>query len=82
MLTAVKNKQKISYIISNQQNHQDPLSFTFDQPLKHGSHRLEKYSNLEDFLEKSLKIIYALKSTEKSCKGLEKSLNSSIFCRN
>ena len=28
-----------------------------------GSHRLEKYSNLEGFLEKSLKIKSALKST-------------------
>ena len=47
-----------------------------------GSHRLEKYLNLEGFLEKSLKIRYALKSTGISCKDLEKSLNSSIFCRN
>ena len=46
-----------------------------------GSHRLEKYSNLEGFLEKSWKIKSALKSTGKSLKGLEKSLNSSIFCR-
>ena len=30
-----------------------------------GSHRLEKYLNLEGFLEKSLKIISALKRTEK-----------------
>ena len=42
---------------------------------------LEKYLNLEDFLEKSLKIKYALKSTGKSLKCREKSLNSSIFCR-
>ena len=47
-----------------------------------GSHTLEKYLNLEGFLEKSLKIKYALKSTGKLHKGLEKSLNSSIFCRN
>ena len=47
-----------------------------------GLHRLEKYLNLEDFLEKSLKIKYALKSTEKLHKGLEKSLNSTIFYRN
>ena len=47
-----------------------------------GSHRLEKYLNLEGFLEKSLKIKNALKRTGKSYKGLEKSLNSSIFCRN
>ena len=46
-----------------------------------GSHRLEKYLNLEGFLEKSLKIKSALKSTGKSLKSLEKSLNSSIFCR-
>ena len=50
--------------------------------VKQGLHRLEKYLNLEGFIEKSLKIKYAMKSsTGKSCKGLEKSLNS-IFCRN
>ena len=47
-----------------------------------GSHRLEKYLSLEGFREKSLKIEYALKRTGISHKGLEKSLNSSIFCRN
>ena len=46
-----------------------------------GSHRLEKYLNLEGFLEKSLIIKSALKSTGKSQKSLEKSLNSTIFCR-
>ena len=46
-----------------------------------GSHRLEKYLNLEGFLEKSLKIKSALKSTGKSLKSLEKSSNSTIFCR-
>ena len=46
-----------------------------------GSHRLEKYLNLEGFLEKSSKFKYALKSTGKSLKFLEKFLNSSIFCR-
>ena len=49
--------------------------------LLHGSHRLEKYLNLEGFLEKSLKIKFALKSTGKSPKSGEKSLNSTIFCR-
>ena len=44
-----------------------------------GSYRLEKYLNLEGFLEKSLIIKSALNSTGKSLKGLEKSLNSSIF---
>ena len=48
---------------------------------RQGSHMLEKYLNLEGFLEKSLKIKSALKSTGKSLKGLEKSLNSSNFCR-
>ena len=47
-----------------------------------GSHRLEKYLNLEGFLEKSLNIKYDLKSTGKSCRGLGKSWDSSIFCRN
>ena len=46
-----------------------------------GSQRFEKYFNLEGFLEKSLKTKFSLKSTGKSLKGLEKSLNSSSFCR-
>ena len=46
-----------------------------------GSHRLEKYLNLEGFLEKSLKNKPALKNTGKSLKSLEKSLNSTILCR-
>ena len=45
-----------------------------------GSHRLEKYLNLEGFLEKFLKINSALKSTGKSLVSLEKSLNSTILC--
>ena len=45
-----------------------------------GSHRLEKYLNLEGLLEKSLEIKSALKSPGKSFKGLEKTLNSTIFC--
>ena len=36
-------------------------------------HRLEKYLNLEGFLEKSLKMKYALKSTGKLLKSLGKS---------
>ena len=44
-----------------------------------GSHRLERYLNLESFLEKYLKIKSALKSTGKSLKSLEKSLNSTFF---
>ena len=49
--------------------------------LVQGSHRLEKYLNSEGSLEKSLKIESALKSTGKSLKNIEKSLNSTIFCR-
>ena len=49
-----------------------------------GSHRLEKYLNLECFLEKSLKIKSSLKSTgnsvENHSKALKKSLNCTIFC--
>ena len=37
----------------------------------HGSHRLEKYLNLEGFLEKSLKIKSALKRTGKSLKAMK-----------
>ena len=47
--------------------------------LPQGSHRLEKYLNLEGFLEKSLKIKSALKSTGKSFKSLEKTLNILLF---
>ena len=39
-----------------------------------GSHRLEKYLNIEDFLEKSLKTKSAMKNTGESLQGLEKSL--------
>ena len=42
------------------------------------SDMLEKYLNLEGFLEKSLKIKSALKSTGKSLKSLEKPLNCTI----
>ena len=34
--------------------------------LKQGSHKLEKYLNIESFLEKSMKIKSALKSTGES----------------
>ena len=44
------------------------------------SHRLEKYLNLEGFLEKSLKIKSSIKSTGKILKTLEKSLISTISC--
>ena len=39
--------------------------------LYQGSHRLEKYSNIQDCLEKSLQIKFVLKSTWKSIKCLE-----------
>ena len=57
------------------------LIFLFISAYVQGSRRLEKYLNLEDFLEKSLKMKSALNSTGKSLKSLEKSLNSTIFCR-
>ena len=44
-----------------------------------GEHRLEKYLNLEGFLEKSLKVKSVLKSTGKSLKSLKKSLNDLLF---
>ena len=48
---------------------------SFQEHIIQGSHL-----NLEGFLEKPLKIKSALKSTGKSLKSLEKSLNSTIFC--
>ena len=56
-------------------------SLTVQSGVEQGSHRFEKYLNLEGFIEKSLKIKSALKSTGKSLKSLEKTLNSTIFCR-
>ena len=44
-----------------------------------GSHRLEKYLNIQGCPEKSLKIKLTLKSTGKIMKGLEKSLNFTIY---
>ena len=46
-----------------------------------GSHRFEKYLNIQDCLEKSLKIKFALKSTWKTLTGLEKSVNFTIYRR-
>ena len=46
-----------------------------------GSHRLVKYLNIQDCLEKSLKIKFALKSTRKTPKGLEKSVNLTFYRR-
>ena len=43
------------------------------------SHRLEKYLNLEGFLEKSLRNTSTMKSTGKSLKSLVKSLKFTIF---
>ena len=40
--------------------------------LMQGSHGLEKYLNIESFLEKSLKTKSALKSTGEPLQGLEK----------
>ena len=59
----------------------DEILVLIARKLIQGSHRLEKYLNLEVFLENSLKIISALKSTGKSLKSLENSLISTIFRR-
>ena len=42
---------------------------------------LEKYLNMKDFLEKSLKMKYALKSTGESLQSLEKYLKFTVFCK-
>ena len=59
-----------------------PLLFVAHLKVYQGSHRLEKYLNIQDCLEKSLKIKFALQSTGKALKGLEKSLNFTIFRSN
>ena len=46
-----------------------------------GSHRLEKYLNIQDCLEKSLKNKICLEKYLKTLKGLEKSLNFTICKR-
>ena len=74
----VSYKQELPLLYSNCSSWTEALH---SLPKKQGSHRLEKYLNLEGFLEKSLKTKSALKSTGKSLKSLEKSLNFSIFCR-
>ena len=56
------------------------LSVCYLVIIMQGSHRLDMYLNFEGFLEMSLKITSAFKSTRKSLKGHEKSLNS-FFCR-
>ena len=45
-----------------------------------GSHRFEKYLDIQDCLEKSLKIKFALKSTGNTLRGIEKYMNFTI-CR-
>ena len=55
------------------------LSIVLPVLFSQGSHRLEKYLNSEGFLEKSLEIKSALKSTGKSPKSLVKSLNYTFF---
>ena len=69
------NKKKKKYVLLNlnlscNENNVDPdqldqYSFK-ESPLYQGSHRLEKYLNIQECLEKSLKIKFALKSTEKT----------------
>ena len=51
------------------------------EELIQGSHRLEKYLNIQDCLEKSMKIKFVLKSTWKILKGLEKFLNFTKYWR-
>ena len=71
------------HVVKHARNSMHTVSVNKTHP-KHvhqGSHRLENYLNLEGFLEMSLKIKSALKSTGKPLKCLEKSLNSFIFCR-
>ena len=49
--------------------------------INQGSHRLEKYWNIQDRFKQSLKIKFASKSTWKTFKGLEMFLNFTIYRR-
>ena len=49
--------------------------FMISAIMSQGSHKLEKYLNLEGFLEKSLKIKYALKVLENHAKALNSSIS-------
>ena len=64
---------KEKYNVEKQQNHKYKVQeYGFDKCNNNlqGSHRLEKYLNLVGFLEKSLKIKSALKSSGKRSKSL------------
>ena len=50
-------------------------------PYVQGSHRLEKYLNIQDCLEKSLKIKFALKVLEKHSKALKSPWIFTIYRR-
>ena len=50
---------------------QSPHSFIITQCIVQGLHRLEKYLNIQDCLDKSLKIKFALKVLEKHSKALK-----------
>ena len=80
VFTVCKSTHLVVSIIQRDNVFMD-FSFWFDTTnldwFYQGLHRLEKYLNLESFLEKSLKIKSALKSTGKSPQSLEK---SSTFC--
>ena len=56
------------------------LCYLLTEKYNQGLYRLEKYLNIQDCLEKSLKIKFALKVLKKTLEGLEKSLNFTI-CR-
>ena len=60
-------------------DHKGTAIFLETTHIKAGFAQAWKYLNLEGFLEKSLKINYALKVLENQAKTLKKTLNASIF---
>ena len=84
-IITAENKSDLDQLASvlKKKSDQEPQCFSCNLYFNsnQGSHRLEKFLNLESFLIKALRIKYASKSTGKSLKGLEKFFNSSIFCR-
>ena len=79
----VKNENKQTKTYAKKEDSDGPVKICcVARVFTQGLHRLEKYLDIQDCLEKSLKIKYALTSTGKSHEDLEKSLIFSTFCRN
>ena len=66
-------------VLEGQKHEKSFITLGLSPLIPQGSHRLEKCLNIQDCLEKSWEIKFALESTGKRFKGLEKSLNFTIY---